>query len=431
MKYLRCLFLSLILVLLLSVTVFADNTSWNKVTINQSGVGHSKGCTVCTLQLMLQNSQTVKSEYQLSGNQSSSGGSYSTFDTAFKNTGAVSEGGDGWVLGSVVSGFNSLSNATWSSVADGGFNSTNYNSLTALTGLGDKDFKDMSASEQLTCAKTLWNGGYWVAFCVEYKGTSKEKGNGTGDYKANHATMLAGVDETTIWLNDPANGSVRNYADCSNGGNPYNLVYVLLFKNDKSSPLSLAGGQTVDVTDEDNKNAGNIGIDPSMVGGYYTEDQLSAYLRLNEVNIQEMFLDGATREALTQDELSGLANWQLNTRMQEEEHGVVRLLRTLTMFIGILLIVYSLLLYTAYWIDKTNAVIPVEMLSLLTFGKLHVAGDEEDSTFSLSKEGVRSVNHRNIISICIICIGAGFLLITGLFYSIVAGFVNFVLGFLR
>ena len=428
MKYLRCLFLSLILVLLLSVTVFADNTSWNKVTIGQSAVGHSSGCTVCTLQLILQNSGTLKSEYQLSGAQSSSGGSYGTFDSAFESTGAAS--GDSWVIGNFTSAGNSMTIANWSAVGDSSFSSTSYGSVTALTGLGSKDFKDMSLSEQVTCMKTLWNGGYFVAFCVEYKGVGQES-NGPSGYKAAHATMLGGVSDSEIYLNDPASNSVRAYSSASAKGGNYNLMYVVLFKNDKTSPLSLAGGQTVDVTDEDNKNAGNIGIDPSMVGGYYTEDQLSAYLRLNEVNIQEMFLDGATREALTQDELSGLANWQLNTRMQEEEHGVVRILRTLTMFIGILLIVYSLLLYTAYWIDKTNAVIPVEMLSLLTFGKLHVAGDEEDSTFSLSKEGVRSVNHRNIIFICIICIGAGFLLITGLFYSIVAGFVNFVLGFLR
>lgn len=431
MKYLRHLFLSLILILSLSVTVFADNTNWNKVTINQTSVGHSSGCTVCTLQLMLQNSGTLKSEYQLSGNQSSSGGSYGTFDTAFKNTGAVSEGGDGWVLDKVISGFNSLSDATWSSSSDSSFSSTDYNSLTALTGLGNKDFKDMTASEQLTCAKTLWNGGYWVAFCVEYKGTSKTKGNGTGNYKANHATMLAGVDSSTIWLNDPATGSVRNYAECSNGGNPYNLVYVLLFKNDKSSPLSLSGDQTVTVTETDTVNADNIGIESSMVGGYYTEDQLSSYLRLNEVNIQEMFLDSATRESLNQDELTGLSNWQLNIQMQEEEHGFIRFLRTLTMFIGILLVIYSMLLYVSYWVDKTNSVVPIEFLSLLTFGKLHIAGDEEESTFNLNKEGVRSVNHRNIIFICFVCVFFGFLLITGIFYLIVSGFVNTVLGILR
>ena len=161
--------------------------------------------------------------------------------------------------------------------------------------------------------------------------------------------------------------------------------------------------------------------------GYWTEDQLSAYCKLTEINIQDLYLDGATREALTQDELSGLANWQLNVRMQEEEHGFIRFLRTLSMFIGIILVVWAMLFYTAYWIDKTNNILPIEFVFLLSFGKLRISGDENDSTYSFNSESsakVKMINHKDCIFICVIAVGAGFLLITGIFYSIVQGFVN-------
>lgn len=193
-------------------------------------------------------------------------------------------------------------------------------------------------------------------------------------------------------------------------------------------------GTTIKPSDTpEGQDAAETVAEQLYASGYWTEDQLSAYCKLTEINIQELYLDGATREALTQDELSGLANWQLNVRMQEEEHGFIRFLRTLSMFIGIILVVWAMLFYTAYWIDKTNNILPIEFVFLLSFGKLRISGDENDSTYSFnsgSSAKVKMINHKDCIFICVIAVGAGFLLITGIFYSIVQGFVNKALQFL-
>ena len=137
--------------------------SWCNVTIKQGGVGHASGCTVCSLQLILQNSGQLKAN-QLNGAITSRTDEYNAFDSAC--SGAGFQSGDSWVLGSVASGFTSLCNSSWSSESTQGTTS-DYNGFPALTGMNGRDFVSMSMSEQVTCMKTLYNSGYFAVFCVK------------------------------------------------------------------------------------------------------------------------------------------------------------------------------------------------------------------------------------------------------------------------
>lgn len=264
----------------------------------------------------------------------------------------------------------------------------------------------MSLSDYKKCSDIVTaTEGFMVAYerCVggDYSLQKVQNKSGYGPYKYQHGSLRIDY-ATTIYT--ALVGTAPSDGGSSGGG---------------------SGGNAGSTTEETMKNL--------MATGYYTEDQLSAYLKLNEINIDEKYIQAATREALTQDELSGLANWQLNVRMQEEEHGFIRFLRTLSMFIGIILVVWAMLFYTAYWIDKTNNILPIEFVFLLSFGKLRISGDENDSTYSFNSESsakVKMINHKDCIFICVIVVGAGFLLITGIFYSIVQGFVNKALQFL-
>lgn len=410
----------------LSIRAEGSSTDWCKVTINQSGVGHGSGCTTVSLQLILQNSMTLPSDLQLSGNITSATTEYKNFDKATNGF----HQGDAWIIGNFASSCTSLSNATWSSASsvDGQTLSTkDYNSTKAIVGFGGKDFRDMSYEEQVASMKAFYNAGYFVVFCVEYKGVNQQS-NGASGYKAAHATVLAGIDNGDIYINDPANGQVCLYKDRSAKGGAYNLVYVELFKNDKTSPLSLSNGTPIEVTEQDKIQASNLGVSVQALRGYYSEDQLSAYCKLAEVDLTDL-LNSANRDSLEQNDIESLANWERNINNNTSDSSLIHYLRIFVMFMGIILIVWSVMIYLAYWFDRVNNFFEIDLLGVLTFGRLHMSDTEEECTFhlkTLGKTERKTVNHRAICFVCLSGICFGTLIVSGMLYKLLYVLINFI-----
>lgn len=187
----------------------------------------------------------------------------------------------------------------------------------------------------------------------------------------------------------------------------------------KGSEMSTAGG--------DGSSAQPSG-NSQFASGYYSEEQLSAFTKLVEENIQAEYLDKATRDNLSQNDLENLSSWENNVNNSKKEYGLIAWMRIIVMWIGIIFTIYIFLLYLAYWFDRLNSIIDLDVLSILTFGKLHVAVDEKEANFSLGKKQDRiTVSHKDMIFICLTGLIFGTLLITGTFYKIVANFVNFIL----
>lgn len=244
------LVLMTIFILNSNLTVYADSSvaDWCTVQINQNGVGRGSGCTVVSLELLCQNSGTIKDEYKLDGDITSATDTYTSFDSA-----CTFHTGDSWILGNFTSGASAVTNATWNTdvvTAENNADTGDYNGVTVITGVGNKNFKDMEVSEQLSALKGFWNAGYFVVFCVEYI-DNVQHNNGKEGFWANHATMLAGLDDSTIYLNDPASGSIVNYNELHDRdeGDKYNLVYIVTFKNDKTAPNTLSSGGNAQVTE--------------------------------------------------------------------------------------------------------------------------------------------------------------------------------------
>lgn len=206
-------------------------TDWNTVTIQQRSVGHESGCTVCSLQLIIQNSRTIDDYLQCEGLQDSDSGTYAFFDATTQGKDGFANG-DSWNTETFLDYTNEYCDGTfsWADLSDVAKQVNNY-----TVGMWDKDFKSMSYEDQLRAMKYLWENGYYVAVGVEYKGVGQES-NGVEGYYASHVTMLAGVDDETIWLNDPATGTIRDYKECSAKGGDYNIVYVLVFDNSETTP---------------------------------------------------------------------------------------------------------------------------------------------------------------------------------------------------
>lgn len=420
-------FLLLFLTVLLcgsNLTAYADSSvaDWCTVRINQKGVGRGSGCTVVSLELLCQNSGTIKDEYKLDGDITSTTDTYTSFDNA-----CTFHTGDGWILGNFTSGAGEVTNATWSTdiaTEENNADTGDYSGVTVVTGVGNKNFKDMKVDEQLSAIKGFWNAGYFVVFCVEYIGNVQHN-NGRDGFWANHATMLAGLDDSTIYLNDPASGSIVSYNELHDReeGNKYNLVYIVTFKNDKTAPNKLSSGGNAQITKQDTTNVTNMGLN---AGTFYSESDLSAYVKLQEVDVSAML--PKDRSSLSQNELENLSSWEDNVKNSKKEYGFIARMRIIVMWVGIIFTIYIFLLYLAYWFDKLNSIIDLDVLSILTFGRLHVAIDDKEANFSLGKKQDRiTVSHKDMIFICLTGLIFGTLLITGTFYKIVANFVNFIL----
>lgn len=425
-KRLKGLLLLFLTVLLCgsNLTAYADSSvaDWCTVRINQKGVGRGSGCTVVSLELLCQNSGTIKDEYKLDGDITSTTDTYTSFDNA-----CTFHTGDGWILGNFTSGAGEVTNATWSTdiaTEENNADTGDYSGVTVVTGVGNKNFKDMKVDEQLSAIKGFWNAGYFVVFCVEYIGNVQHN-NGRDGFWANHATMLAGLDDSTIYLNDPASGSIVSYNELHDReeGNKYNLVYIVTFKNDKTAPNKLSSGGNAQITKQDTTNVTNMGLN---AGTFYSESDLSAYVKLQEVDVSAML--PKDRSSLSQNELENLSSWEDTVKNSNREYGFIAWMRIIVMWVGIIFTIYIFLLYLAYWFDKLNSIIDLDVLSILTFGRLHVAIDDKEANFSLGKKQDRmTVSHKDMLFICITGLIFGTLLITGTFYKLVAGFVNFIL----
>lgn len=166
----------------------------------------------------------------------------------------------------------------------------------------------------------------------------------------------------------------------------------------------------------------------------YTEDQISSYFRLGEMNVEEKYLMDTKRNNLDQNSVQNLANWERNVNNNKRENGFIAKLRVLTMIIGIFFILWVILIYMAYWFDKINSLWDLDLLGKLTFNALHVSETEEECTFKFndfSSTKRKTVNHKAILCICVIGIVFGLLIFTGEFYRLISNLVNYVLRVLH
>lgn len=166
--------------------------------------------------------------------------------------------------------------------------------------------------------------------------------------------------------------------------------------------------------------------------GYFSEAELASYCKLTETNLEEVLLAAADIENLRQLDLEGLSSWQRNHRMEMEEHGYIAVLRIVVVLVGILMTLWAIFVYLAFWFDHINSFVYLDALHIVTLGQLHICPPGDKPTFKLGKTvETRTVNHQQILGICGVALLFGTLLVSGVFYSIVMYFVNLVMGWVK
>jgi hypothetical protein len=280
--------------------------------------------------------------------------------------------------------------------------------------------------------KVFYEAGYWCAVGVWYnndKSTNNSSGGGGAGQGANHMTLFAGFDDSgTAYLYDSGSGT---YTDKDNGDYTwsiqqaytskyaYRVSYILAWEFSNGKMMDNLGGHSQAANVE---TAEEIGISNMITtNGYYDETDLMAYSKLSECNIDDMYLADATLNNLNDADVQSINSWLDNTDYNSADKGFRGVLRKLIQLLGICLTLWSLFFYIAYWFDRLNNFFDIDLVHILSFGQFKISPDEDESTFKTKNigKGEMTVNHRNVLSICVISIVFGTLLMTGTIYKLV------------
>ncbi len=161
----------------------------------------------------------------------------------------------------------------------------------------------------------------------------------------------------------------------------------------------------------------------------WSESQLSAFNKLTEDDIMSDYLANATKDKLGVNELESMENWKTNVDSLSKDSTLSSIARRIVMLVGILLCVWSVLLYIAYWFDRINNFIDFNFLGVVSFGRLRISDTESECTWgNKDVNGIRTVNHRVILTICIISIAFAVFIISGKIFQVVGWIVRLVSG---
>lgn len=205
----------------------------------------------------------------------------------------------------------------------------------------------------------------------------------------------------------------------------------------KMAPLmDVSTGKLLQTSDSYNTVETTVNTITNMAAtGYITEDNLASFSQGAELNVDSKLLSNAVRQALSQSDLYSLANWERNIAYDNTDSKIISLGRKILVAIGIIFEVWSLLIYLAYWFDRLNNFIPIDLLNILTLGKLRIADNDSEATFSLrdnsTRTNVKTVNHRAVLFIAICGLAFGTLIVTGKLFTLLFGVVNFVRNLLK
>ena len=310
-------------------------------------------------------------------------------------------------------------------------------------------FKDMTFQQLQTVFKAFYNSGYWLTIGIRDNTKEAKAASADADpaFTSHHTVMFAGMNNNHIMVLDSAmikSGTkgdqvtdyihelTEEYGIYKKGNGNHNVVYIMAFKySDEANSLkAICGGHDAYMTEADQYNLANMGI--ANKKGYFTEAQLSSKVVLSESDLAGALVN-ATADNLTHNDLESLDTWK---NLVEEENMAVKVIRIIIQVIGVLMLIWSVLLFAGYYFDRINNLFDISIVHILTLGKLRpITGDSEEPTFgkdkSEKKDKVSTVNARNIAVICIVTALFAVLILTGAIYNILASLVNLIKSIFR
>lgn len=263
-----------------------------------------------------------------------------------------------------------------------------------------------------------------------------------GSAKLMQYANIYGVSDCNVlelWSSSNSLGKFKKKYKIGNGDKDNRIAYFRMYninvtEKDKIKPASnevkkvsyklgnvkLQNGKTT----SSSKSSGNVSLSQT---GFYEESHFTNVESLSEVDIELK-----KGEDLSKDQLKSITDWKNNIDYENED-SILKFIRVVVMFMGILFLVWMLFIYLCYWMDRINNFVDIDLLPTVTGGRLRVSPEEHECTFSpknFVKGQPQTVNHRAILSICLIGIFFAVLVITGKLYGVINFIVRKILGWL-
>lgn len=242
---------------------------------------------------------------------------------------------------------------------------------------------------------------------------------------------LSECNSIEIW---GSSSKFSSYYNMGSGDDQNRIAYYRIYNLKASDSFTPASEGVKPVS----YSLGNVklanGTTTSMSDGI-TFEQTGRFMEseyVNVANLTEIELNMPDIGSLNEEELMGVKDWKNNVEYSKE-NAIIRFMRKTVVIFGILLIIWTIFLYLAYWFDRVNNFVEVSLLEKVSFGRLMIAPDEDEATFDPrgKKNGeIQTVNHRHMVGICLTSIFFAVLIISGKIYDLLGYFIRFIMNIL-
>lgn len=284
------------------------------------------------------------------------------------------------------------------------------------------------------------NSGLWASMVAWLKSNNLDEKNCMNQFIYIEATQIQTLAEAKMSLDefkkmtsasDAADAFCVSFERCVGGTDPSKYVSGSLYQNLNKRKewaegflKTMAGVEKTDSNGSNKENKENNSTVVVQKGKYGIIDPVTG----DFVNLQEDAIEFADRLDLNDEQLGEITSWRENIE-RGHENIVVVTVRALIILFGILLCVWIVLLYLAYWVDRINNFIDIDFLPLLSFGMLRISPDEQSCEFNPRKveRGTgQTVNHRVMLTITILGLTVVIMILSGTMFDIINKLVHFV-----
>lgn len=152
---------------------------------------------------------------------------------------------------------------------------------------------------------------------------------------------------------------------------------------------------------------------------FVVQDDASDWLRdIVETDMRDdgvLLPDGSD---LTSSDKVQLGLWLTSVQFGKEDSWF-QTLRVVRIIVGIICIVYSVLFFLCYWLDKVNNIFDISFLGLISLGRFVASADDGVSTYRGKSKEPKLLSLRDVLMVSIGILLLGVLILTGTLYIIV------------
>lgn len=276
----------------------------------------------------------------------------------------------------------------------------------------------MSRDEALAVCKNFYNEGKFVLICVRANGLT----NG-------HYVFLDGYKEDgTMIIGDSGKPTTdfKLYMD-----HDVSVLYCHVYSVKGLKCNELASIYSEDVGKVTNKHNGEMSNEERELYGQVKEEydlegmgkfknQLSSDCLVVPEYYDSTYLTVSEQRAVN----------EIKDNVQNNKTTVTGVYHTLMSFIGICCILYSIIMFMAYFLDYNNAFVDLSVLSIVTLGRFRVVSREEVGEENLGyskKDKCTYVTMGMVATRCIVILMAGIFLVSGLLSNLVLKLVYLII----